>query len=106
MTIEVVPSDLRRAAQAMESAAQQVEGADPSGRVNEIPSALPGSASSELAVELQEKLEKRFRYWHRDAMRLRDGMINAVAEYERSDERSSAQAQRYHREIDEIHGVR
>jgi len=82
---EVVAGQIRSAARQMRAAAQGVRGADPSGEVGDVATALPGSQSSGPARRLANAWEERFRAWHDDGVSQADRMGDSADSYDASD---------------------
>lgn len=94
MTIDVRPRDLRRAAAAMEAANEQVENANPSDRMAEISSGLPGGASASQVAPLISALDARFGDWCDGATQQSDGYRGAARDYETTDHDAGSEGRR------------
>lgn len=82
---EVYASQIRTAGRKLKEAAEGVHGADPSGEVDAIATALPGSLSGPAASGLATTWRTRFRDWHDDAVRQGDRVVASADTYDQSD---------------------
>ena len=93
-TIEVTPSDMRRAANAWDDAREQVDNANPTDRVPEVATALPGSAAARQVGPLAESLNSQIRAWCDGATEQGEGLRTVTREYESADQQSAAEGRR------------
>ncbi|GAB3988272.1 hypothetical protein [Nocardioides marmoraquaticus] len=82
---EAVASDIRDAAGQIEAAGEGVKGADPSGRIGDVKTALPGSDSATAAGNLVDKWRTRFQGWADDAGDQAQRLRDSANEYDNSD---------------------
>lgn len=94
MTIDVRPRDLRMAAAAMEAANEQVENANPSDRMAEISSGLPGGASASQVAPFVSAFDARFEDWCDGATQQSDGYRGAACDYETTDHDAGSEGRR------------
>lgn len=99
MTIDVIPRDLRKAAAAMEAANEQVKDANPSERMAEVASGLPGGASESQVTPLVGALGGRFEDWCDGATQQSDGYRNAARDYETSDQQAASEGSRQEKSV-------
>lgn len=82
---EVYASQIRSSGRKLKAAAEGVKGADPSGEVDAIGTALPGSQSAGAATTLGDTWKRRFQDWHDEAVGQGDKVIASADTYDQSD---------------------
>nr|WP_260173377.1 type VII secretion target [Nocardioides albus] len=92
--IKVTPSDMRRAAEAWDEASDQVKNANPTDRVPEVATAMPGSAAAGQVAKLSSEFHRRFKSWCEGATEQADALRNATAEYESADQLAADEGRR------------
>ena len=88
--IKVTPSDMRRAAGAWDDARDQVGKADPTDRVPEVATAMPGGAATRQVTRLTNELHGRFKSWREGATEQAEALRKATREYETADQQAVA----------------
>lgn len=87
--IRVTPSDMRRAADAWDDARDQVGNANPTDRVPEVATALPGSAAARQVTRLTNEFHGRFKSWCEGATEQAEALRKATKEYETADQQAA-----------------
>jgi hypothetical protein len=82
---EVYASQIRTSGKQLKAAAEGVKGANPSGEVDAVATALPGSQSAGAASKLSSTWKSRFQNWHDDADGQGDKVIASADTYDQSD---------------------
>lgn len=103
-TIEVTPSDMRHAAAAWDDASDQVENANPTDRVPEVATALPGGAAARQVSQLLESLNSRVKVWCDGATEQGEALRKATREYETADHQAADEGRKQESVIS--HGFR
>lgn len=85
MSIEVIPSQIRKAADNLLEAAEGVKRANPSDSLDVFAGALPGSQSASAAKGLASAWDERFKTWFNDADRQHEAQYNAARNYDDAD---------------------
>ena len=88
-TIRVTPSDMRRAAGAWDDARDQVENADPTDRVPDVATAMPGGAAARQVTQLTNEFHGRFKSWCEGATVQAEALRKATREYETADQQAA-----------------
>lgn len=92
--IRVTPSDMRRAAAAWDDARVQVEKANPTDRVPEMATAMPGSAAARQVTPLANDFHGRFKSWCEDATEQAEALRMATKEYETADQQAAGEGKK------------
>jgi hypothetical protein len=82
---EAQVSEIRTSGTKLDAAAEGVKGADPSGDVDMIATAMRGSQSAGAAAKLGAAWKTRFQDWHDDAVAQAEKVIASADTYDRSD---------------------
>lgn len=88
-TLRVTPSDMRRAATAWDEARDQLENANPTDRVPEVATALPGGAAARQVTALTTDFHSRFKSWCDGATKQAEALREATREYEAADQQAA-----------------
>ncbi len=87
---ETVAADIRAAARAMTTTANEVGALHPERAVDKIATALPGSQSAGAATALAAAWARRFGGWHDDAGAQAEKMHHSAEDYDASDYQADA----------------
>lgn len=85
VSIEVIPSQIRKTADNLLEAAEGVKRANPSDSLDAFAGALPGSQSAGAAKGLANAWNERFRTWFNDADHQHEAQYNAARNYDDAD---------------------
>lgn len=88
---EAVAADIRSGAADMDAAASGVKGADPSGSVDDVGTAMPDSLSAGAARKLAATWRTRFATWQSDAETHADSLRASAKAYDESDYRADVE---------------
>ena len=80
---------MRRAAGAWDDARDQVENANPTDRVPEVSTAMPGGAAARQVAELTNEFRGRFKSWCEGAAEQAEALRYATREYENANQRAA-----------------
>lgn len=103
--VEMVPADMRRAAAAWDSASEQVEKANPVGRVDEIATAMPRGASARQVGSFIGAVETRFDEWCTDATRMGETYRAVAEDHHAADQFAGDQGRVLEGEVSNLLGI-
>lgn len=105
MTVKMVPADMRRAAAAWDSASEQVKRANPSDRVGEISTAMPGGASPRQVGQLVSTLDGRFDEWCTSATQMSENYRAVAADHQAADQDAASEGGRHVGAVSTLPGI-
>lgn len=85
---------MRRAAAAWDDARDQVENANPTDRVPEVATAMPGGAAARQVTQLTNEFHGRFKSWCEGATEQAEALRKATREYETADQQAADDGRR------------
>ncbi|NYI80796.1 hypothetical protein [Nocardioides panzhihuensis] len=105
MMVKMVPADMRRAAAAWDAAGEQVKSANPSDRVGEISTAMPGGASPRQVGQFVSTLGGQFDEWCAGATKMSETYRAVAADHHATDQDAASEGGRQVGAVSTLPGI-